>query len=267
LKLNVDSAEPVLLHSNGSVVELVLNRPSSLNAINDELAAGLQRQLDLVGRDRGCRCLVITGRGRGFCSGQALDDAGSGADLPTDVGGLVRERYIPLVTQIRGLPIPVLAAVNGVAAGAGFSLALAADLRVASDTAWFSCAFARIGLVPDSGATFFLARYLGLSKALQVALTGERIGAAEAASLGLVAHVYSADTFAHDYAVLAQHLAEGPTRAFALTKRAFNQTLDNPLAQQLELEAQLQQEASETDDFREGVASFREKRQPRFVGH
>lgn len=265
--MDVDQADAVLLRRAGPVAELVLNRPSHLNAIDEELAAGLRRGLDQVGNDPSCRCLVITGSGRGFCSGQALAATGSGDILPRDVGGLVRERYIPLVTKIRQLPLPVLAAVNGVAAGAGFSLALAADLRVASDDAWFSCAFSRIGLVPDSGASFFLTRYLGLSKALELALTGERIGAAEAVSLGLVAHVYPARTFSHDYGALAQHLAQGPTRAFALTKRAFGHALENSMAQQLELEAQLQHEASETDDFREGVSAFREKREPHFVGH
>jgi len=261
-----EGSEAVLLRRSGAVVELVLNRPEHLNAIDEEVASGLRDGLELVGNDPDCRCLVLTGSGRGFCSGQALAAIG-GQGLPQDVAQLVRDRYIPLVTQIRGLPLPVIAAVNGVAAGAGLSLALAADLRVASDAAWFSCGFSRIGLVPDAGASFFLPRYVGLAKALELALTGRRMEAVEAASLGLVAHVYPAQTFARDYAELAQGFAAGPTRAFALTKKAFGQAMEVSLAEQLELEARLQQEASETEDFREGVSSFREKRPPRFAGH
>jgi 2-(1,2-epoxy-1,2-dihydrophenyl)acetyl-CoA isomerase len=265
--MNADAEDAVLLKRTGPVVELVLNRPDRLNAIDNELAVGLQRGLDMVGEDPTCRCLVITGAGRGFCSGQALSGGETGLAADWDVSRLVRDRYIPIVTKVRDIPVPVVAAVNGVAAGAGLSLALAADMRVASDAAWFSCAFSGIGLTPDAGASFFLPRYLGLSKALELALTGERFGAVEAASLGLVAHVYPAATFAHDYAALAQRLAHGPTRAFALTKRAFAHTLASSLAEQLELEAKLQGKAAETADFREGLDAFREKRQPRFVGH
>jgi 2-(1,2-epoxy-1,2-dihydrophenyl)acetyl-CoA isomerase len=160
----------------------------------------------------------------------------------------------------------VLAAVNGVAAGAGFALALAADLRVASEDAWFSCAFAKIGLVPDAGSSFFLPRYLGFPRAIQLALTGERISARAAAELGLVAKVFPAGTFTDDYLEFARGLAAGPTRAYGLTKQAFRQALESTLEDQLELEASLQQEASETGDFQEGLRAFREKRPPRFSG-
>ncbi|MGA7087113.1 MAG: enoyl-CoA hydratase-related protein [Candidatus Dormiibacterota bacterium] len=265
--MSADREEAVLLRRDGPVTELVLNRPDRLNAIDDELADGILRGLDRVGADESCRCLVITGSGRGFCSGQALGGFGSGTALPQEVGALIRHRYIPIVTKIRDLPLPVVAAVNGAAAGAGFSLALAADLRVASEAAWFSCAFAGIGLVPDSGASFFLPRYLGLSKAVELALTAKRLSAVEAATLGLVAHVYPAESFPHDYSALARQFAQGPTRAFALTKMALSQATANSLPQQLELEAVLQQEAAETDDFREGLSAFREKRAPQFVGH
>ncbi|MFZ0167804.1 MAG: enoyl-CoA hydratase-related protein [Candidatus Dormiibacterota bacterium] len=265
--MNTNGAKAVLLRRDGPVSELVLNRPDHLNAIDDELADGLLGGLDLVGGDASCRCLVITGSGRGFCSGQALGGSVSADAFAQEVGALVRRRYVPIITKIRELPLPVVAAVNGAAAGAGFSLALAADLRVASEAAWFSCAFSGIGLVPDSGASFFLPRYVGLAKAIEMALTGRRVGAAEAATLGLVTQVYPAETFSQDYSTLAHHLAQGPTRAFALTKRALSEATDNSLSQQLELEAVLQQEAAETDDFHEGLSAFRNKRAPQFVGH
>jgi 2-(1,2-epoxy-1,2-dihydrophenyl)acetyl-CoA isomerase len=171
-----------------------------------------------------------------------------------------------LIEAIRALAIPVLAAVNGVAAGAGFSLALAADLRVAADTAWFSCAFGKVGLVPDSGASFFLPKYLGLAKAVELAFTGDPLTATDASHLGLVARVSPAASFARDWLEFAQQLADGPTRAFALTKRALNQAADATLNEQLALEAELQGEAAGTTDFLEGLTAFREKRPARFVG-
>ncbi len=260
-------SDAVVVRHRGVVTELVLNRPQTVNAIDGELALGLKQSLDQVALDPSCRCLVITGAGRGFCSGQALP-SGEGSDaLPDDIGQLVRERYIPIVSRIRELPVPVIAAVNGPAAGAGFSLALAADLRVASDAAWFSCAFSKIGLVPDSGASFFLAHFLGFSKALELAMTGERLTAAESLRLGLVARVFPADEFEAGYRAFSEELAQGATAALALTKRAFNRALGTNLARQMEVEAELQQQASTTEDFREGVLAFSEKRTPRFRGH
>ncbi|HVD03915.1 MAG TPA: enoyl-CoA hydratase-related protein [Candidatus Dormibacteraeota bacterium] len=171
-----ETSKSVLLRRSWAVIELGLDRPERLNAIDDEVAADLLQGLESVAGEPGCRCLVITGAGRGFCSGQALPTAQSDP-LPRRIGAVVRERYIPLVTAIQLLPIPVLAAVKGVAAGAGFALALAPDLRIAADDAWFTCGFAAVGLVPDSGASYFPPHYLGLSKALQLALTGERLSA------------------------------------------------------------------------------------------
>jgi len=259
------SPAPVLVRREGSVIELVLNRPERLNAIDEEVAAGLRDRLGVVAEDPNCRCLVITGTGRGFCSGQALPST-EGGGLPGNAGDLVRERYTPLVTTLRHLPIPVLAAVNGIAAGAGFALALAADLRVAADDAWFTCGFAAVGLVPDTGASYFLPRSVGLSMAVQLAFTGERLSALAAAELGLVARVFPAASFHDDYLAFARELASGPTRAFALTKQAFRDGWESSLDAQLETEARLQQQASETADFREGLLAFREKRPPRFTG-
>lgn len=257
----------ITLRRYGAVVELRLNRPETLNAIDEAMARELQEGVKLAGDDAGCRCLVLTGTGRGFCSGQFLGTSPEEDGPLEDVGGLVRTRYNPLILALRDLPIPVIAAVNGVAVGAGFSLALAADIRVAADSASFSCGFAKIGLIPDSGASFFLPRYLGLPKALDLALGGDQLSVTDAASLGLVAKVYPSDTFDRDYVEFAARVADGPTRAFALTKAAFNRGLQASLEDQLDTEAELQDEASKTEDFRAALAAFREKRPTRFLGH
>jgi 2-(1,2-epoxy-1,2-dihydrophenyl)acetyl-CoA isomerase len=258
--------EAVLLRKQGAVTQLVLNRPLSLNAIDEEMAAGLRDGLELVAVDRDCRCLTITGTGRGFCAGQSLAGSPDSEMLPQAVGGLIRSRYVPIISLIRSVSVVVVAEVNGLATGSGFAIALAADIRLASEAAWFSCGFSKIGLVPDSGASFFLSRYLGYPKAFEIAATGRRISAAEALSLGLVSRVYPADTFAADCLAFAEEVAAGPTRALALTKKALDLGLVQTLEEQMELEAVLQQEASETDDFREGLDAFRERRAPRFEG-
>lgn len=264
--MNENTSDAVLLHRVGAITQLTLNRPASLNAIDAEMAMALLAALERVASDPSCRCLTITGEGRGFCSGQALPGSGSAETLPADIAGVVRTRYVPIITLIRSLPLPVIAEVNGVAAGAGFALALAADLRVAAETAWFSCAFSSIGLLPDSGASFFLSRYLGLPRAFDLASTGRRLSAQEALGIGLVSHVFATDHFTDECRAFATRLAAGPTRALALTKRALDLAVSHSLAEQLEVEAELQQEASETDDFREGIRAFHERREPRFQG-
>jgi len=261
-----DPSAPVLVTHAGSVTTLALNRPAQLNAIDQEMALLLIRSVDQVAEDQDCRCLVITGVGRAFCAGQSL---GSGDDiepLPNDIAGLIEERYTPLVMGLQSLAVPVVAAVNGLAAGAGLSLALAADIRICSDTAWFSCAFAQIGLVPDSGATYFLPRILGLGRALHYALTGERITATEALAMGLVSRVTSNSAFAAEASEFARQLARGATRALAMTKQAIYHSQEHDLSAQLQEEARLQQDASETVDFVEGLAAFREKRLSVFTG-
>jgi len=259
--------DTVVLERHGAVTWLILNRPASLNSINEAMARGLQSGLDLVLDDPTCRCVGITGRGRAFCSGQALPDKDDQDPLPPDIATMIRERYIPIITRIRNLPVPVVAAINGPAVGAGFSLALAADLRIAATSAWFSTGFAQVGLVPDSGASFFLTRYLGYPMALELYLTGRRLSAPQAVSAHLVTSAFPDDSFSTDAEDFCLRLARGATRAFALSKRSFFQAQSSPLEDQLQLEAVLQQEASATDDFVEGLRAFQEKRPSHFVGH
>jgi 2-(1,2-epoxy-1,2-dihydrophenyl)acetyl-CoA isomerase len=262
----MNTNEKVVLVRDGAVTRLVLNRPANLNAIDQEMAAGIQARLDDVQKDAECRCLVITGAGQAFCSGQQLPTDGADDQLPADLATLIRTRYIPIVTKIRELSIPVIAAVNGPAVGAGFSLALAADLRIAADDAWFGCLFSNVGLIPDAGASYFLSRYLGYPLAVQISLTGRRISAVDARGMHLVSEVFSSTDFVAETDRFARRLASGPTIAFALTKHALSLALVNPLEQQLELEADLQQQASETKDFGEGVLAFQQKRNAKFQG-
>lgn len=250
----------------GPVTTLVLNRPTQLNAIDRDMALTLAEEIRQVGANRECRCLVITGAGRAFCAGQALGGAGGTDALPEDIEGLIRERYIPIVLGLRRLEIPVVAAVNGLAVGAGLSLALAADIRIASEGSWFSCSFAQIGLVPDSGATYFLPQLLGPGRALHYAMTGERIAVQTALDAGLVTAIFPAASFGEESLAFAQRLAAGPTRALGMTKLALARTSDVGLVEQLEFEAKLQQAASETNDFAEGLRAFRAKDRPDFSG-
>lgn len=256
----------VLTRCIDSVTVITLNRPERLNVIDDVLAKRLRTEVARVGEDRSCRCLVITGSGRAFCAGQALPAREEEA-LPEDIAGLIRERYLPIIMGLYRLTIPVLAAVNGLATGAGFSLALAADIRIASEAAWFSCGFSKIGLVPDAGATYFLPRLVGISQATRLAFSGERVAALSAQQMGLVASVHPAEDFEVAYLAVADELAHGPTAALARTKQALRASFHASLDQQLELEAQLQQASSLTSDFREGLRAFRERRPPNFRGH
>jgi 2-(1,2-epoxy-1,2-dihydrophenyl)acetyl-CoA isomerase len=247
---------------DGAVLTLTLNRPDVLNAIDAAthraLAAGLREA-----RDPDVRAVVVTGAGRGFCVGQDLNEfRAAGAD----VAGRLRSSYHPNITAIRALEKPVIAAVNGAAAGAGLSLACACDIRLAADTATFVPAFVGIGLVPDSGGTFFLARLLGPARAFEWMGSGRRLAASEALAWGLVSEVVEGGGLATRAAGLAAELAALPTRAVGMTKRLFDRALLSTLEEQLELEAQLQAAATTTEDFREGVAAFLEKRPPEFRG-
>ena len=246
---------------DGAVQTITLNRPDVLNAFNRALHAGLRDALKEA-RDPDVRAVVITGAGRGFCAGQDLTEF---QEAP-DVGGSLRETYHPNVLAIRALEKPVIAAVNGACAGAGLSLACACDIRIASDTAAFVPGFVGIGLIPDAGGTYFIHRLLGAPRAFEWMSSNRRLTAAEAHAWGIVSEVVEADALAARAAELASTYAELPTRAIGMTKRLFDHADMATLEEQLEMEAQLQAVAAQTEDFREGVAAFVEKRPPRFSG-
>lgn len=256
--------DTIALEQQDGVLTITLNRPEMLNAVNDQMLRELHDALRQAARDAAVRCVALTGAGRGFCSGQDLRDRAGATTFSFSES--LRSRYNPVILQIRTMEKPVLAAVNGVAAGAGCSLALAADLRIASDRASFIEVFARVGLVPDSGSTYFLPRLVGLGKALELAYMAEPVDAQEALRLGLVNRVVPHDDLPAQTALLASRLASGPTRGYGLTKRAINHGLHASLEQALDYEAALQEIAGRTADHREGVAAFLEKRQPNFKG-
>ena len=245
----------------GAVQTITLNRPDKLNAFTLGVHHGLQAALEEA-RDPEVRAVVITGAGRGFSAGQDLTEFGEAGD----VGSMLRATYHVNVMAIRSLEKPVIAAVNGVCAGAGLSLACACDIRLASDAAFFVPGFVGIGLIPDSGGTYFIQRLLGTPRAFEWMTSNRRLTATEAHAWGLVSEVLEADTFAARVTERAAELAAAPTHAIALTKRLFAEAATSTLEEQLELEAEAQAEAAQTYDFREGVAAFGEKRAPEFRG-
>jgi 2-(1,2-epoxy-1,2-dihydrophenyl)acetyl-CoA isomerase len=256
------SPSPVLVEREGSVLILTLNRPEKLNSITDEMLVALAATLGSEGADPQVRAVVLTGAGRGFCAGQ---DLAAFAGRAEDAGDHLRRFYHPVLEGIVGLDKPVVAAVNGVAAGAGLSLALACDLRIAGSSASFVQAFVRIGLVPDSGGSWFLPRLVGLGRALEMSMLGDAVPAAEALRMGLVERVVPDPDVLPTAREVATRLAAGPV-AVGLIKRLIRSSMSNSLAQQLELESQLQTQAMATEDVAEGVGAFREKRPPRFRG-
>ena len=247
---------------DGGVMTITLNRPDVLNAFDSAMHDGFRAALREA-RDPEVRAVVLTGAGRGFCVGQDLKEFGEGA---SDLGERLRSTYNRNVVALSTLEKPVLAAVNGPAAGAGLSLACACDLRLAADSATFVPAFIGIGLVPDTGATYFVPRILGYARAFAWLASGQRLSAADAHAWGLVAEVVEEGKLAERAAALAGEFAAQPTRAVGMTKRLLQRAATSTLEEQLELEAQLQVAAAESDDFAEGVAAFLEKREPRFTG-
>ena len=255
-------ADEVITSREGAVLTITFNRPEVYNAFNRDLHAALRDALDEAA-DAAVRCVVVTGAGKGFCAGQDLKEFGAVSDSIRDA---LEETYHPNIRRVRALAKPVVAAVNGACAGAGLSFACACDLRVASDAATFVPGFVGIGLVPDSGGTWFIHRLLGFARAFEWMSANTRLSAAEALEWGLVSEVVAADAFASRTAEIAAEWAARPTLAIGRTKQLFEHAYASALEAQLSLEAELQQASVGTRDFTEGVTAFLEKRTPEFTG-
>jgi 2-(1,2-epoxy-1,2-dihydrophenyl)acetyl-CoA isomerase len=256
----------IKLSVDGAVATLTLNRPERLNALNVTVHAEIREALTQVESNSAIRCLVITGEGRAFCSGQDLTDRVMTENTQVDTGASLDRDYNPLVRRLVAFPIPTIAAVNGPAVGAGANLALGCDILLMARSAYLQEAFARIGLVPDAGGTWLLPRIVGLRRALAMCLTAEQVPADECQRIGIAYKVFDDATFRADVAKAAALLAMGPTLAYRLMKQALNASFTNDLNAQLDLERDLQREAGQSQDFREGVKSFLEKRMPRYQG-
>ena len=254
----------VELDAEAGVATVTLNRSDALNALTIPMKEQLLGAFRRLEREKAVRAVILTGAGRAFCAGQDLRERLAPGAVP--LGVEVRERYNPIIRAMRGLPKPIVGAINGVAAGAGASLAMACDLRIASESASVALAFGRVGLVPDSGASWFLPRLVGAAHAAELALLNEPVSAADALRIGLVGRVVPASELAAEAKAVAARLAAGAPKAIALTKRALNSAWDNDLEAALEYEAHLQDLAGRTQDHTEGMAAFMEKRAPRFSG-
>lgn len=246
------------------VCELKLNRPSVYNSFNQAMAFSLQKALDFAELNEEVRAIVITGEGKAFCAGQDLAEA-MDPEGPA-LQSIVKDHYNPIIERIRAIEKPIIAAVNGVAAGAGANIALACDITIAKKSASFIQAFSKIGLIPDSGGTFFLPRIVGSQKALALMMTGDKISAEQADALNMIYKAVEDDAFETEVKSFSETIAALPTRGLGLTKKAVNASFNNTLTQQLALEEELQTEAGQTYDFREGVNAFLEKRKPEFKG-
>lgn len=259
--------EHILFSVADGIARLTLNRPDRLNSFNDRMHEEVRDALGRVRGDGAARVLLLTGAGRGFCAGQDLADrAVAPGTAPVDLGASIERNYKPLVLGLRGLPMPVVCAVNGVAAGAGANIALACDVVIAAKSASFIQAFCRIGLVPDSGGTYFLPRLVGTARALGLAMLGDKLSAEQAASWGLIWQAVDDAAFPDTVEKLVAHLATAPTRGLVAARRAIHASSANSLEAQLDLERDLQRDLGFGSDYREGVEAFLAKRAPRFTG-
>ena len=254
--------ETITYAVDDGVAVVTMNRPDVMNALNSQMRAEITHAVRQAGEE--ARCVVLTGTGRAFCSGQDLADRGNAANL--DLERTLRDEYVPMLRAVVDSPVPTISAVNGAAAGAGANLALVADVVIATESAFFSQAFTRIGLIPDAGGTWALPRQMGLAKAMGAALFAEKITARQADQWGMIWEAVADDAFEAHWQARAAHLAKGPTAAFARVKKAMRASFENDLEAQLALEAKLQGECGKTRDFKEGVISFLEKRAPVFEG-
>lgn len=256
--------ESILIEKHGGITFLKLNRPNVFNSFNKEMSFAFHAALDDCQGDKAVRAVVIQGTGKAFCAGQDLQEV-------TDPEGplltsIVRDHYNPIIEKIRNLDKPVIAAVNGVAAGAGANIALACDVVIACESSAFIQAFSKIGLIPDSGGTFFLPRLIGFQRASALMMLGDKVSAKEAEGMGMIYKAVSDNEFESSVKQIAEKLAAMPTKGLAYTKKALNRSMQNNLTSQLALEEQLQTKASETEDYNEGVTAFLEKRKPDFKG-
>lgn len=262
--MNYDSIQ---FKAEGGVAILTLNRPDRLNSFTRAMHLEVRDALTRVQADQSVRVLVLTGAGRGFCAGQDLADRAVDPGAPSvDLGASVEEFYAPLVLTLKNLPMPVICAVNGVAAGAGANLALACDIVLAAQSASFIEAFSKLGLIPDTGGTWHLPRLIGHARAMGLAMLGEKLSAEKAEAWGLIWRCVPDETLMDEALAMAKHFAAAPTKGLAFTKRAFQASYANTLAQQLQLEADMMRELGNSNDYREGVAAFLAKRAPQFKG-
>ena len=254
----------ILFELKDSIAYITLNRPDKFNSFNREMALFLQNKLDECASMQEIRCVYITGAGKAFCAGQDIGELVG--ENKIELAQILSEHYNPIVKRIRNLPKPVIAAVNGVAAGAGSNIALCCDIVVAAESASFIQAFSKIGLIPDSGGTFTLPRLIGWQKASALMLTGDKVSANEAERLGMIYKVFADVTFEEESKKIAHTISQMPTKGLAYTKQVLNATFTNSWEEQLQLEDQFQQKAAVTDDYREGINAFLEKRQAIFEG-
>jgi 2-(1,2-epoxy-1,2-dihydrophenyl)acetyl-CoA isomerase len=257
----------ILVEKRAGFHIISLNRPDKLNSFNVEMHKALRKAVQAANDDKSVRCLIITGSGRGFCAGQDLSDrVMNDSGKAPDLSNTLEENYLPLIKLVRSLPFPVIAAVNGVAAGAGCNFALSADIVIASESAKFIQAFAKLGLVPDAGGTYFLPRLIGEARARYYSLTAEPMSSKQALEFGMIAKVYPDDNLMAEAIKLAEHFAKAPTHGLGLIKQAYDVSYSNTLNEQLDVEARLQKTAGHHPDYMEGVKAFMEKRTANFKG-